>query len=107
MAYDNPKVEKLPHLNGITSKTKQAIDTCTSWKRCLITQARNVLLACFICSCTLFQSVLVGNRPFRITPGLFLEASLGAHPFIYKSIFIQTQIKLIFMSMNIDLHMKR
>ena len=30
---------------------------------------------------------------FRITSGLFFEASLGAHPFIRKSIFIHTQIK--------------
>ena len=44
---------------------------------------------------------------FRITSGLFFEASLGAHPFICKSIFIHTQIKLIFMLMKIDLHMKR
>ena len=57
--------------------------------------------------------VLVGERPlaqavksferadpighFRITSGLVFEASLGAHPFICKSIFIHTQIKLIFM----------
>ena len=44
--------------------------------------------------------------PFRITLRLFLKASLGAHPFIRKSIFIHTQIKLIFMSMKIDLRMK-
>ena len=34
---------------------------------------------------------------FQITSGLFFKASLGAHPFICKSIFIHTQIKLIFM----------
>ena len=39
---------------------------------------------------------------FRITSGLFFEARLGAHPFICKSIFIHTQIKLIFMWMKID-----
>ena len=34
----------------------------------------------------------------QITSGLFFKASLGAHPFICKSIFIvHTQIKLIFM----------
>ena len=37
---------------------------------------------------------------FRITSGLIFEASLGAHPFICKSIFIHTQIKLIFMWMK-------
>ena len=34
--------------------------------------------------------------------GLFFEARLGAHPVICKSIFIHTQIKLIFMWMKID-----
>ena len=43
------------------------------------------------------------NRPrsrspighFRITSGLFFEASLGAHPFICKSIFIHVKMSLI------------
>ena len=38
---------------------------------------------------------------FRITSGLVFEASLGAHPFICKTISIHTQIKLIFMWMKI------
>ena len=50
------------------------------------------------------KSETIGH--FQITSGLFLKASLGAHPFICKSIFIHTQIKLIFMWMKIDLHMK-
>ena len=33
---------------------------------------------------------------FRITSGLFFEASLGSHPFICKSILIHMHIKLIF-----------
>ena len=45
-------------------------------------------------------SHLIGH--FRITSGFFFEPSLGAHPFIFKSIFIHTQIKLIFMWMKID-----
>ena len=32
---------------------------------------------------------------FRITSGLILEASLGAHLFIYKSIFIHMKMSLI------------
>ena len=56
----------------------------------------------------LSQSLFVKTTGhFRITSGLFLEASLGAHPFIRKSIFIYTQIKLLFMWMKIHLHMKR
>ena len=43
---------------------------------------------------------------YRITLGLFFKESPGAHPFICKSIFIHTQIKLIFMWMKIDLHME-
>ena len=57
--------------------------------------------------CRLFYTAhwVIGH--FRITSGLVFEPSLGAHPFICKSIFIHTQIKLIFMWMKIDLHIKR
>ena len=43
---------------------------------------------------------------FRITSGLILEASLGAHLFICKSIFIHMKMSLICVWMKIDLHMK-
>ena len=33
---------------------------------------------------------------FRISLNLFLKASIGAHPFIWKWDFIHLQIKLIF-----------
>ena len=32
---------------------------------------------------------------FRITSGLFFKASVGAHPFICKSIFIHMKMSLI------------
>ena len=54
----------------------------------------------------LWKEQLVQIGHFRITWGLFFEASLGAHPFICKSMFIHTQIKLICVWMKIDLHMK-
>ena len=38
---------------------------------------------------------------FRITFGLFFKASLGAHPFIWKLVFIHMQIEII------NFHMKR
>ena len=52
------------------------------------------------CVFFVFESRQIGH--FRINSGLFFEASRGAHPFICKSIFIHTQIKLIFMWMKID-----
>ena len=44
---------------------------------------------------------------FRITSGFFFKASLGAHPFICKSIFIHTQRKPISTWIKIDLHKKQ
>ena len=43
---------------------------------------------------------------FRITSSLFFEASLGAHPFTCKSIFIHMKMSLICLWIKIDLHMK-
>ena len=39
------------------------------------------------------ELIIIGH--FRITSGLFLEASLGAHLFIRKSIFIHMKMSLI------------
>ena len=50
-----------------------------------------------VCSYVFFQ---IGH--FRITSGFIFEASLGAHPFICKTVFNHMQIKLIFMLMKID-----
>ena len=40
------------------------------------------------------ERFLIGH--FRITFSLFFKPSLGAHPFIWKWVFIHMQIKLIF-----------
>ena len=40
---------------------------------------------------------LIKNIISELLQACFFKASLGAHPFISKSIFIQPQIKLIFM----------
>ena len=75
-------------------------------------------IAAFFCWCILFYlpgvyclkfcfEIRFWIGHFRITTGLVFKASLGAHPFICKSIFIHTQINPIFMWMKINLQMKR
>ena len=59
-----------------------------------------ILVNIFDFACVLFSGngtsyARIGH--FWITLGLFFKVSLGARPFICKSIFIHTQIKLIFM----------
>ena len=52
---------------------------------------------------------ILWNSPighFRITFSLFLKASLGAHPFIWKWDFIHMEMNLICMWMKYHFHMK-
>ena len=67
-------------------------------KLCMI---KNNLLAISACTFLItFPYVASDFQTNRITSGLFFEASLGAHLFICKSIFIHMKMSLICVNKN-------